>query len=288
MATKRLGFIGLGNMGYPIAVNLVSAGFGLRVYDQAGTKERAPENAKVANALAELIEQCETLFLCLPDGRASNAVAQQIVTHANRAVTCVIDLSTIGVAASQQAFQTLAQVEIAYIDSPVSGGKKGAIAGTITVIWGGAKSLMEVHRPFLEAFGGNIIHVGNRAGQGQSMKLLNNFLSGMAMTATSEAILYGLTQGLTMETMLAVLNVSSGKNTATSDKFPNHVATQKFAAGFYTALMKKDLSLYLEGVQTAQTPKCLSTLLTEIWQQADEAMPGSDFSKIFEFMKDQR
>jgi len=133
----------------------------------------------------------------------------------------------------------------------------------------------------------NIFHVGDQAGQGQSMKLLNNFLSAMALTATSEAILYGLAQGLKMETMLEVLNVSTGRNTATSDKFPNQVATGKFAAGFYTALMTKDLKLYLESVRATGTPKPLIELLAETWKKADQTLPGSDFTQIYQYVRDQ-
>lgn len=285
--TKRFGFVGLGNMGFAMAANIIKGGFDLAVFDQAGSQQKAPEKTRPVESLAELAETCDTLFLCLPDGLASGAIAQEIVLHPVRCVRCVIDFSTVGVEASQKISQTLSAADIAYVDAPVSGGRSGALAGSITVIWAGAASLMEEHRPVLEALAGNIIHVGEVAGQGQSMKLLNNFLSAMAMTATSEAVHYGLAQGLDLETMLHVLNVSSGKNTATLDKFPHQIATKKFAAGFQTSLMQKDLSLFLESVQGAQTPRKLSTLLTKIWQQADEAMPGSDFSKIFEFLKSQ-
>ncbi len=287
MDSKNLGFAGLGNMGGPMASNIASAGFELAVYDKAGTSERAPRGAKIANSLSELASTCDTLFLSLPDGRVSAEVAQQVAAQDKRTVNCIIDLSTVGVDASRQCFEILSKVGIDYIDAPVSGGKGGAIAGTITIIWGGPQALIESHRPFLEAIAKNIFHVGDQAGQGQSMKLLNNFLSAMALTATSEAIHYGLAQGLEMETMLKVLNVSTGQNTATSDKFPKQVSTGKFAAGFHTALMTKDLKLFIENVRPAGTPRQLIELLAETWKQFGQEMPGSDFTKIYQFLQKQ-
>ncbi|MBF0277297.1 MAG: NAD(P)-dependent oxidoreductase [SAR324 cluster bacterium] len=285
MGPKRAGFVGLGNMGAPMAGNILSAGLGLDVFDKAGTIEKAPEGATAANSLSELAECCETLFLSLPDGRASFEVAEHIASHNNHVTNCIIDLSTTGVQASQQCFELLSKAGIDYIDAPVSGGKSGATAGTITIIWAGSRALIESHRPYLEAMSKNIFHVGNVAGQGQSMKLLNNFLSATAMTASSEAILYGLTQGLEMDTMLKVLNVSTGQNTATSDKFPRQIATGNYAAGFHTTLMSKDLNLYAESVHSAGTSKQVIDLLQKTWQQFDQEMPGSDFTRIFQFLQ---
>jgi 3-hydroxyisobutyrate dehydrogenase len=138
----------------------------------------------------------------------------------------------------------------------------------------------------LKAMSQNPFHVGTKAGQGQAMKLANNFLSGIAMTATSEAICFGLSQGLEMKAMLDVLNVSTGQNTATSDKFPNRILTETYDAGFNNTLFMKDLKLYLEGVQTDGQPDALSTVCADVWRRFVRSSPGADFTKIYRFICD--
>ena len=132
---------------------------------------------------------------------------------------------------------------------------------------------------------GHILHVGKHAGQGQAMKLLNNFLSAAAMAASSEAIAFGLEQGLDLETMLEVLNVSTGRNTATSDKFPRRILTGSYDSGFQTALMAKDMGLYLDAVGDAGTADRIGRVLADLWQRADVALPRSDFTRIYDFVR---
>ena len=281
----RFGFVGLGNMGRPMAANLAEAGFDLVVHDAAGTAARAPADTTVAESLAEVAATAETIFLSLPDGPASVAVAEALAGLVARATTTVIDLSTIGISAAERAAEILAARSIAYADAPVSGGTSGARAGTITVMWGGDARLLERHRAAIEAFSGHAFHVGDKPGQGQAMKLSNNFLSATAMVATSEAVIFGLAHGLDLALMLSVLNVSSGRNTATSDKFPNRIATGTYDAGFHTALLAKDVRLYLEGVQATGTPAEVGAMVADIWRRAALAMPGSDYTRVYEFVR---
>jgi len=284
MVPKDLGFVGLGNMGLPMATNIVSRGFDLMVFDKVAALVESFDKGQVAVSISQLAGRCETIFFSLPNGDISKLVATEIAKQSGSKVKCIIDLSTTGVDASRDIFMALKKAGIVYIDAPVSGGKSGAVAATIALMWGGPADLMESYRPVLEAMAGKVFHVGDEAGQAQSMKLLNNYLSATAMTATSEAISFGLKQGLDMKTMLDVLNVSSGQNTATSDKFPKQVLTGNFAAGFHTALMTKDLNLFHQQVKAKGTPARLAVPLVDIWREADEAMPGSDFSQIYEFI----
>jgi 3-hydroxyisobutyrate dehydrogenase len=279
------GFIGIGNMGAPMAANLAKVASPLHVYDQAGTRERAPAGTRPADSLAALVAQADAVFVSVPDVKASLAVAAAIAAAPERKATTVIDLSTVGAQGAREVFAKLAQSAITYIDCPVSGGAAGARAATLTGMWGGPANLLEQHRPALQAMMKNIFHVGDEAGQGQAMKLLNNFLSATAMAATSEAMLFGLAHGLDMKTMLDVVNVSTGRNTATSDKFVNRVLTGTFDAGFYTALMSKDVQVYLQGARQAHTPDGVAQAIGEVWQAADRALPGSDFTRIYEFLK---
>ncbi len=284
--TPRLGFIGLGQMGRPMAANIAKGGFGLAVFDKAGTAERAPDGAAPADSVEDAAARAETLFLSLPDGPVSIAVARQIAAAPERRTTVVVDLSTIGPGAAREAAEILAAAGVAYVDAPVSGGQAGAVAGTITVMWAGSGAELERHRGVLLSFCKNPFHVGEAPGQGQAMKLINNFLSGTAMTATSEAILYGLTQGLDMKTMLDVVNVSTGANSATRDKFPNRVLTGSFDAGFKTALLAKDIRLYLENARAAGAPHDLGEVVAGLWQACDRALPGSDFTRVFEYLRE--
>jgi 3-hydroxyisobutyrate dehydrogenase len=116
------------------------------------------------------------------------------------------------------------------------------------------------------------------------MKLLNNFLSASAMVATTEATLFGAAHGLEMKTMLDVLNVSSGRNTATGDKFPKRIATGTYDAGFATALMSKDVSLFRDQVSQAGTANALTEVVAALWRDADSELPGSDFTEIYRFL----
>lgn len=287
MAARRFGFAGLGQMGGPMAANMVAAGFDLSVYDKAGTAGRVPDGAKPAATLAELAGWAETLFLSLPDGAATLGVAGELAAMEDRATTVAVDLSTIGPEAAKEADGLLGKAGVTYVDAPVSGGQSGARAGTITVMWAGPADVLEAHREVMMSICKNLFHVGPTPGQGQAMKLLNNFLSATAMAATSEAVAFGLSQGLDMKTILDVVNVSSGRNTASSDKFPNRVLTGTFDAGFKTALLTKDVRLYLENAQAAGTPADVGSAVAGLWRRFNEASEDSDFTLIYEFISGQ-
>ncbi len=288
MATETLGFVGLGNMGAPMAANLAAAGCDLHVHDKAGTSERAPEGVATAASAAEVAEAAGTVFLSLPDGDACREVVREIAASPGRATSLIVDFSTIGVAAAQGIARELAEAGIDYADAPVSGGRAGAVAGTLTVMWAAPAALLQRLRGALDAVAKNVFHVGDAAGQGQAMKLLNNFLSGTALAATSEAVAYGETQGLDPRTVIDVLNASTGRNTATSDKFPNRILTGSFDAGFQTALMAKDLQLYVESARTGGAPLEIGNRVAETWRRAAGEMPDSDCTRIYEFVRGRR
>jgi 3-hydroxyisobutyrate dehydrogenase len=276
-----LGFVGLGNMGGPMATRIAAAGHEVVCFDAAGTRDRLPRGATEAKSVADVAAAADTIFVSVPDGKASLAVAHDIAAAPERRTTTVIDLSTVGPAAAQEAAALLAGAGARYVDGPVSGGVAGARAGTISLMFGGPAEVLEAHRSILDVFAGNVFHVGERAGQGQAMKLLNNFLSATALAATSEALAFGEANGLTLPVMLDVLNVSTGRNSATVDKFPNRVLTGSYDAGFHTALMAKDLRLYVEMVARSDTSAEVGSAVSTVWQAADASMPGSDFTEIW-------
>lgn len=281
---KVLGFLGLGDMGGPMAANLMKAGLPLHVFDIAGTAARAPEGAVAEESVAAVAQAADTIFLSLPDGPVVEALAHELAALTERRVATVVDLSTVGPAAARAVHATLGQAGILYVDAPVSGGRAGAIAGSISLMWAGPEASFAAHREIVAPMAKGVFHVGLEPGQGQALKLLNNFLSATALTATSEAIAFGVAQGLDMQLICDVLNVSSGVNSATKDKFPNRIIPGSYAAGFRTRLMTKDVTLYLENVRHAGTPVVLAERIADIWRGCDGALPGSDFTEIYPYL----
>lgn len=279
--TRTFGFVGLGDMGGPMAANLAKAGTDLVVHDKAGTVERAPAGTRATESVSEVAGETDIVFLSVPDGNATMAAAREIAEAEDRKVHAVINLSTTGIEAAETATELLGNGGIDYIDAPVSGGRSGAVNGTITIMWSGSETLLGELRPVLETFAKAVFFVGPDPGQGQALKLLNNFLSAVAMAATSEAVAFGLDKGLDLKTMLDVLNVSTGRNSATGDKFPNRILTGSYDAGFRMALMEKDVALYLDEVRATGTSAQIASVVAECWRDGAKAFPEGDFTEIF-------
>jgi 3-hydroxyisobutyrate dehydrogenase len=276
-----VGFIGLGKMGGPMAANVAKAAAGLVCFDVAGTQDRMPAGAIAATSIADVARQCATVFISVPDGAATLAVAQQIASTEGSVVATLIDLSTIGPKAAAEAAARLQPTGIIYCDGPVSGGAAGARAATISLMFSGPIDVLEANRSLLESFTGNVFHVGDTPGQGQAMKLANNFLSATALAATSEAVAFGVAHGLDMATIIDVLNVSTGRNSATTDKFPNRILSGTYDAGFSTAHMTKDVGLFVDGADEIGTSAVVAAAVTETWRACDRELPGSDFTEIW-------
>jgi len=285
---ETIGFVGLGAMGKPMAGRLAQAGLKLIVHDKAGTAERAPAGARAAASLAEVVAEAETLFLSLPDGKVVEAVAREIAAAKPRKTNLVVDLSTIGLEAAGKTAAIFSAAGIAYLDAPVSGGVAGASKGTLAVMAAGSKAdFARVEAP-LKAMAKNLFHVGEKPGQGQAMKLLNNFLSATAMAATSEAVIFGESQGLDMGTILSVLNVSTGQNTASSDKFVNRILTGTYNAGFTVHLMAKDVGLYRNAVADAGTSAKVGEPVSAVWRELDDKMGAEDFTRVYNHLGGKR
>ncbi len=284
-----VGFAGLGDMGAPMAANLISRcgdhSLQLAVFDINLREGSVPASAGVAESLSSLAAESEVVFLSVPDGPSSLAVVQGLLESPDSRVRCVVNLSTVGIPATQQILELIAQSDSSdtfeYIDAPVSGGKAGAVNATITVMWSGSRVWFDQCQPLLSAFAKSLFFVGENPGQGQAVKLLNNYLSGVALSATSEAVRFGLHHGLDMKTMLDVVHVSTGQNMAVSDKFPKRILTGSYDAGFRMALMQKDISLYQESVMAAGLPANILGEVAQYWQQGVEQFPDGDFTEIF-------
>ncbi len=285
-APLKYGFVGLGNMGGPMAANLARSGAELVVFDKAGSAARAPAGAHAARSLADVVAEAGTVFLSLPDGAVVLDVLAEIAGTPGRVTRTVVDLSTVGIEAARKASGLAREAGLAYVDAPVSGGRSGAVDATISVMWAGPAELLESIRPALEAMAQHVFHVGTDAGQGQALKLLNNFLSATATAATAEALLFGVSQGLDMRTVLDVVNVSTGRSHASADKYVKRVLTGTFDSGFGTSLMAKDVRLFAEAAAAAGTANDLGTTVRVLWDAMEAHAPGGDHTEIFTFLRD--
>lgn len=285
-APLKYGFVGLGNMGGPMAANLARSGAELVVFDKAGSAARAPAGAHAARSLADVVAEAGTVFLSLPDGAVVLDVLAEMAGTPGRVTRTVVDLSTVGIEAARKASGLAREAGLAYVDAPVSGGRSGAVEATISVMWAGPAELLESIRPALEAMAQHVFHVGTDAGQGQALKLLNNFLSATATAATAEALLFGVSQGLDMRTVLDVVNVSTGRSHASADKYVKRVLTGTFDSGFGTSLMAKDVRLFAEAAAAAGTANDLGTTVRVLWDAMEAHAPGGDHTEIFTFLRD--
>ena len=281
--SRTIGFVGLGNMGKPMADNIAAAGHDMVCFDAVGTDGRLPAGASAAASVSEVAQRADTVMLSVPDGTATLAIVDEIIATTDRRADVVVDLSTIGPVAARQATALLAPIGITYCDGPVSGGVAGARAAKIAFMFGGPTAVLDEHRSVFEALAGNVFHVGEQAGHGQAMKLVNNVLSASALAASSEAMSLGRAYGLDLSTMLDVINVSSGRNTATSDKFPNRVITGTYDTGFFTRLMAKDVRLFNSVAEQVGTRNDVMLAMAATWDAFERQMPDSDFSEIWKF-----
>jgi 3-hydroxyisobutyrate dehydrogenase-like beta-hydroxyacid dehydrogenase len=285
---KHLGFIGLGRMGVPMASRLVDAGYRLTVFDvrrEAVDALRA-RGAQAAGSPAEVASATATVLLSLPTPPIVREVALGAGGVASGSkVKTVIDLSTTGASAAGEIAAALKAKGITAVDSPVSGGVAGAVAGTLAVMVAGPQALCAELQPMLAVFG-KVFFIGERPGMGQTMKLANNLLSATAMAATAEAVVFGVKSGLDPAVMCDVINAGSGRNTASQDKVPRQVITRKFAQGFATGLMYKDVRLCLEEAEGLGVPMPVAAGVRALWARAnDELGADSDMTAIVQLIE---
>jgi 3-hydroxyisobutyrate dehydrogenase-like beta-hydroxyacid dehydrogenase len=283
MTMPTVGFVGLGNMGSVLAGNLAGAGHAVVAHDAAGA-DRAPAGVEHVSSARDVARAADVVVCSLPDGAASELVAGEILAADDRLATHVVDTSTIGVPAARRIDTLLAEAGVAYVDAPVSGGVAGARARTLAVMYAADDDACAHVEPVLAGLSDCRYRVGDRAGLGQAMKLANNFLSATALAATSEAVAFGVAEGLDLAVMLEVLNGSSGRSAATADKFPHHVLTGRYASGFSNALMAKDVQLYLRAVVDQHGPDALGAVTAGVWDAFAAAEPGVDFTRIYPFV----
>jgi 3-hydroxyisobutyrate dehydrogenase-like beta-hydroxyacid dehydrogenase len=279
--SETVGLVGLGAMGGPMAAALLDRGHELAVYDaRAEALEPAlAAGARACSSAAEVADVAAVVLVSLPTPDVVRAVAGEL--RGGSAIGIFVDLSTTGPTVAEEVAALLGTAGVRCLDAPVSGGAAGARARTLTVMASGPADVLAEVRPLLEAFARAIFHVGEAPGQGQTAKLLNNLLSATAMAITSEAMVFGVRAGLDAATLLDVFNASSGRNTATTDKFPQDVLPRRFDAGFRLRLMAKDVELCLGEARRRGVPMVLGGLVQQLWTlAAAQGGETDDFTTI--------
>jgi 3-hydroxyisobutyrate dehydrogenase-like beta-hydroxyacid dehydrogenase len=283
-----IGFIGLGNMGYPMARRLIEAGHKLVVYDTNGQMMSRLTNlgAQAAASARDVADRCETVMASLPTPDVVLAVAtgKDGVIEGTK-VRRFLDLSTTGARMAVRIADALKAKNIAGIDLPVSGGVGGAEKGTLAVMYAGPRAGFEELKPVLSVIG-KPFFIGEKPGMGQTMKLCNNLLSATAMAVSCEAMVMGVKAGLDPSVMVDVINAGSGANTAVRDKFPRSIMTGGFDYGFHTGLMYKDVRVCLEEGEALGVPMPVSSAVRQMWLMANaENGADSDFTEIVKLVE---
>ena len=256
------GMIGLGNMGGRIARRIRDAGRPVLGYDlDAG--QAAAAGVPVMSSIEELAAAAEIVFLSLPDSTAVEAVVlgERGLLENARAGQVVVDLSTAAPASTVKICAALAERDVAFVDAGISGGAAAAEAGTLTIMAGGSREALARATPVIETFSARISHMG-ASGSGHVAKLLNNFLNAISLAATAEVMVAARRADLDLAQFLDVVNHSSGVNFATLNRFPKIIEGDYLEGGLTSALMAKDVRLYLEYLQGIEVtsftgPACL-------------------------------
>ncbi|MGB6963796.1 MAG: 3-hydroxyisobutyrate dehydrogenase [Xanthobacteraceae bacterium] len=290
----NIGFIGLGNMGGPMAANLAKSGERVLGFDVvAASREAAAGNGveTVANARS-CVENADIVITMLPAGHHVLAVWEDILPEANQGAL-FIDCSTIDVASAREAHKLAARQGVATLDAPVSGGVGGATAATLTFMVGGSHHAFERGKPVLERMGKRVVHCGE-AGNGQVAKICNNMILGASMIAVSEAFVLGEKLGLSHQAMFDVVSSSSGQCWSLTSycpvpgPVPTSPANNGYRPGFAAALMLKDLNLAREAAVSVHVETAIGTHAAEIYQVfAETGSSGADFSGIINFVRSQ-
>ncbi|ARP86880.1 3-hydroxyisobutyrate dehydrogenase [Bordetella genomosp. 9] len=285
----KIAFIGLGNMGAPMALNLVKAGRELAVYDllPAGVAQLAAAGAQAAPSARQAVEGADIVITMLPASQHVEGlyIGEDLLAHIDP-TALVIECSTIAPETARKVAAAAQARGIAMLDAPVSGGTAGAAAGTLTFIVGGDAGALARARPVLEQMGKNIFHAGP-AGAGQVAKICNNMLLGVLMAGTAEALALGVANGLDPKVLSDIIAKSSGRNWATELYNPwpgvmDHAPASKgYAGGFGTDLMLKDLGLAAEAALATRSPIPLGELARNLYALHSAGGQGKlDFSSI--------
>jgi 3-hydroxyisobutyrate dehydrogenase len=286
-----IAFIGLGQMGRPMAARLAAAGYRVRAFDSAAAQRagfvEAAGGAAVAASAAAAAAGAEAVVTMLPDGRIVRDVllGGGAAARAMAEGSVVVDMSSSSPLDTRATGEALAELGIDMVDAPVSGGVKRAVDGTLAVMAGGRPASVRRLTPLLKVVGASVFATGP-LGSGHAMKALNNFVSAAGLVAAAEALLIGRRFGLDPRLMVDVLNASTGRNNSTENKLTQQVLSGAYASGFALGLMAKDLETAAALARDAGVGTPLAGAQARLWREAEAALgDGADHTEIFRYLE---
>lgn len=283
MGKELLGFVGVGRMGGPMVERLLAAGYDVVVFDASADAIAAAveSGAQQATSAQEVASLAEIVLTSLPMPQILEQVALgEAGISSGTKVKVMVDLSTTGPGVAKRVSEGLAGKEIVWIDCPVSGGVAGAVAGTLALMLSGPKATCDLVEPIVSNFG-KPFFVGEEAGLAQVAKLGNNLLAASAIVVTSEVMAMAVKAGLDPDIMIDIINASSGRNSATQDKFPRSVLPGTFDFGFATGLSYKDVRLCIDEAEALGVPMVAGAAVRQMLAVTNAKFgPESDFTSI--------
>lgn len=287
---RRIGFLGTGAMGAPMAKRLLASSYEVTVYDPSDSAV-APLialGASRAASVADAASHKDMTFACLPSPEVSRAVALGPggIRDAD-SPGIYVEMSTIGSTTVMEIDAALSERGIAMLVAPVSGGPRGARAGTLTTMVAGRRENFDRARQILSAIAGNVFYVGGQPGQGQVAKLANNMISAAAMVASFEAVVMAVKSGIDADTLIDIINASTGRCGATLDKFPQSILPRTFDYGGKLSIMYKDVMLCLEEFRSRDVPHHVGASTAQIWFHGMAQGRGDDdYTSLIQVIED--
>jgi 3-hydroxyisobutyrate dehydrogenase len=267
----KVAFIGLGNMGRPMAENILKAGHDLTVWNRtrAHMEPLVAAGARGVSTVRAAAQEAEVIGLCVstPDVVRLIVMGEDGVLSGVRRGAVIVDFSTIDPATSRTVAAACEQAGVAYLDAPVSGGVTGAAAGTLTIVIGGDAAALERAQPLLQAVGKKIVHVGP-SGAGSTIKLINQLLVGVNLAAVCEAFVLGQRAGVDPQTLFDVLSASAGDSAMLRRAIPDFVLKRQFKPGFAVQMLCKDLDLALAVGRDTHTALPITAVARQLYEEA--------------------
>jgi 3-hydroxyisobutyrate dehydrogenase-like beta-hydroxyacid dehydrogenase len=289
MGGQMIGFVGVGRMGGPMAGRLLDAGHTLTVFDTSADAI-APLQARgavVAASAEEVASKAEIVMMSLPTPPVVQAVSlgDNGILRGSKVKT-LIDLSTTGPSVAKVVGAAAAERNVAWLDSPVSGGVMGAVKGTLAVMVSGPRATFDEVEPILKVFG-KTFFVGEKPGLAQIAKLANNLLAAAALVLSSEAMAMGVKAGLDAKVLIDIINAGSGRNSATQDKFPKAILPGTFDFGFATGLSYKDVRLCIDEAEAMGVPMVAGAAVRQMLAVTQARFgANSDFTSIAKVLEE--
>ncbi|MBE9637238.1 NAD(P)-dependent oxidoreductase [Salipiger mangrovisoli] len=285
-----VGFIGLGRMGLPMVENLLKSGFSVQGFDQseAARAEVAAAGATACSSAKEAARGADVVITMLPNGSIVREVllGEAGIADALSPGAIIIDMSSSAPTDTTYLSEQLLPRGFRVVDAPVSGGRKRAVDGTLTIMAGGEPTVIDAILPVLEAMSAKIFRTG-KIGSGHAMKAINNYVSGAGMVAAMEGVILGETFGLEPEVIVDVLNVSTGRNNTTEVKMKQFVLNRDFGSGFALGLMAKDIGIANDLAEALNLQMGSLAETSVRWKAAQDRLgPDADHTEIYRFLAD--